>query len=68
MPRWLHHATGRLAARAGDDELGVGADPRRVAEAKEVWKGSPTRPGDGAAHPGALIRMAVGPQGAQGPR
>src|SRR5215211_860620 len=70
MPRGLHHATGHVAAHAGDDELGVGADPAQGRRGEGGLEGQPdeVEPGDRAAHPPALVRAAVGPQGAQGPQ
>jgi hypothetical protein len=53
MPRWLHRATGHLAARAGDDELGVGADPAQGRRGEGGLEGQPdeVESGDRAAHP-----------------
>ena len=66
MPRGLHHATGHVAARAGDDELRVEADPAQGRRGEGGLEGQPdeVEPADRAAHPPALVRTAVGPQGA----
>src|SRR5215207_5053134 len=68
MARGLHHATGHVAARAGDDVLGVETDPAQGRRGKGGLEGQPdeVEPGYRAAHPPALVRTAVGPQGAQG--
>ena len=70
MPSGLHHATGHVAARAGDDELGVEADPAQGRRGEGGLEGQPdeVEPGDRAAHPPTLVRTAVGLQGAQGPQ